>query len=304
VSAWRSRTDLGDELAREYGIAVRPDLAEAISEVDAVVVATDTDKHMPPALAAVRAGKALFLEKPVSHNRDGIDALVDAVKEKRVVVEVGCQLRAHPCLRELSGRLRSGEDGKVLFARAAVGQRLDAWRPDTDYRRCYSASRARGGGALMDLIHEIDLVLWLTGPVKSVAAATARVSDHEMDAEDLACLTLEGRAGHLAQIEMDMLSPVYRRTLEVVCERAVYRYDDVDGSLVRQDEAGSSVICRTPPGYERNTMFVEEMKTFLARVSDLSLPAQCPLGDGIAALEVALAGHESAAARKTVALPS
>src|SRR5262245_11890925 len=238
VTAWRKRSDQADALAREFGIIVYPDLIAAIADADAVVVATDTDRHMEPALAAARAGKALFIEKPVSHSSEGVDTLLALVRRNNLVVEVGCQLRAHPHLRELHDRIWSGEDGPVYVIRAAVGQRLDAWRPGSDYRRSYSADAARGGGALMDLIHEIDLALWLAGPVVGVKAVTAKLSDLAICADDVACLTLTARSGALAQIEMDMVSPVYRRSLEIVTRDAIYRHDDSTG-LLRVDSQGT-----------------------------------------------------------------
>jgi predicted dehydrogenase len=302
VTAWRSRADLGDALAHEFGITVHSDLASAVASADAVVVATDTDRHLEPALAAARAGKALFIEKPISHSREGIDGFAALVREKRLVVEIGCQLRAHPCLRELHDRVRSGKDGPVHVVRAAVGQRLDAWRPGTDYRQSYSADAARGGGALMDLIHEIDLVLWLAGPVAQVEAVTAKLSDLAIAADDVACLTLTMRSGALAQIEMDMLSPVYRRSVEVVSRDAVHRHDDMDGGLMRSDATGSTAVKQTPPGHERNHLFRSHMEHFLKRLQDPTLPALCSLDDGIAALDVALAARRAAASRTAVTI--
>ena len=300
VTAWRSRTDLGEALAQEFGITVHSDLATAVSGADAVVIATETDRHIAPALAAARAGKALFIEKPVSHSREGIDALVALVREKQLVVEVGCQLRAHPCLRELHNRVRSGQDGPIHLLRAAVGQRLDAWRPGADYRQSYSADASRGGGALMDLIHEIDLVLWLAGPVAQVEAVTAKLSDLVIAGDDIACVTLTMRSGALAQIELDMLSPVFRRSVEVVSRDAVYRHDDMSGGLVRSDATGAAAVKQTPPGHERNHLFVSHMEHFLKRLQDPKLPALCPLDDGIAALDVALAAGRAATSRAAI----
>src|SRR5262249_34308300 len=300
VSAWRSRADLGPALRQEFGIVVHKDLATAIAEVDAVVVATDTDKPLEPALAAARAGKALFIEKPVSHSNEGVDALALLAHQRNLVVEVGCQLRAHPCLRELRDRLGSGKDGPVHLLRAAVGQRLDAWRPGTDYPQSYSADPARGRGAVMDLIHEMDLVLWLAGPVARVEAVTAKLSDLAIRADDVACLTLTMRSGALAQLEMDMLSPAYRRSLEVISRDAVYRHDDASGGLVRTDAAGVATVRPTPSDYERNHLFLSHMEHFLKRLKDPALPALCPLGDGIAALGVAIAAQRAAASGKSV----
>jgi len=293
-SVWRERADAAAALQAELGVPVHADLDHALARpLDGVVVATATDRHLRPALAALERGLALFLEKPVSHSADGVAALAASARGR--VAEVGCQLRAHPSLRALAGALVAGADGPVLSFRAVVGQRLDAWRPGADYRRGYSADAARGGGALLDLIHELDLVHWLAGPAAEVAASLDRLSDQDLACEDLATLIVRTRAGAVGTVQMDMLSPAYRRDLEVVCARAVWRFDYAAGTLTRADAAGASVVHRVPDGFERNDMFLAHMRRFLDRIADPGLPPLCPLDDGIAALAAALAARRAAA---------
>jgi predicted dehydrogenase len=298
VSGWRSRTDAGEALARELGIRVHAGLGEAIEAADAVVVATATDRHLEPALAALRAGRALFLEKPVSHSLDGVPELA-ALAQGRIV-EVGCQLRAHPSLRVLAERLAAGADGPVLTFRGAVGQRLDTWRPGTDYRACYSVDASRGGGALFDLVHEIDLVHWLVGPVASVAARLDQAGGLELRAEDLANLILATADGATGLLQLDMLSPVYRRDFELVLRDAVWRWDYAAGTLARDAAGGVEIVHRLPPTFERNDLFLAHMRHFLDRLRDPSLPPLCSLDDGIAVLRTADAARRAAAGRRFV----
>jgi predicted dehydrogenase len=264
---------------------------EALELADAVVIATPTDAHMPLALRAARLRKPLFLEKPLAESRRGVPELARAARG--LVVEVGCQLRAHPALRLLQRRLAAGGDGDVLTFRGCVGQRLDQWRPSTDYRSSYSADARRGGGALFDLIHEIDLALWLCGPVRRVAARLSQVSDLQMRADDLANLLLECRDGACGSLQLDMLSPVYRRSFDVVCTRARYEWDFAAGVLRRFSPRGTQELWRAGPGFERNELFLTHLRHFLARIRRPGLEALCGLDDGIAALDVALAAREA-----------
>ncbi len=293
VCAWRERAALGSELAEEIGATVYVDLEEAISSVDAVVVATATDRHLHVAMTAARAGRAIFLEKPVANSWDGVAELMTTITEAEVVVEVGCQLRAHPNLIELSDRIASNSEGPLYTFRAAVGQRLEQWRPGSDYRQSYSASAARGGGALMDLIHEIDLVHWLGGGVVSVWAQLSTLSDQEISSDDLANLVVKTRTGAVGHIQMDMLSPTYRRSLELIFRDAVYIWDYVGGTLTRDNGKTSEVIHRVPAGFVRNDLFMTHMAHFLTRIRTPQTPALCSLEDGITALRVALAARES-----------
>jgi predicted dehydrogenase len=273
------------------GYRVAASSEEALALADAVIVATPTDAHLPVALRAAQLRKPLFLEKPLAASRAGVPALARAARG--LVVEVGCQLRAHPALRLLQRRLAAGTDGRVLAFRGCVGQRLDQWRPGTDYRASYSADLRRGGGALFDLIHEIDLVLWLCGPVRRVAARLSTLSDLELKADDLANLLLECRTGACGSLQLDMLSPVYRRSFEVVCAKARYEWDYAEGVLRRFAPRGTRELWRAPRGFERNHLFLAHLRHFFARLRRPGLAAMCGLDQGIAALDVALAARDA-----------
>jgi predicted dehydrogenase len=280
-----------EPLCRRMGYLLCESPDEAIALADAVIVATPTDQHIPLALRAARARKAIFLEKPIAADRRGVERLRTAARG--LVVEIGCQLRAHPALKILARELAAKRGGRVLAFRGCVGQRLDEWRPGSDYRRSYSADARRGGGALLDLIHEIDLVGWLCGRVDRVAARLSRVSDLDVRAEDLANLLLECRGGAVGSLQLDMLSPVYRRSFEIVCARAVYEWDYVAGVLTRRAPTVVRELWRAPASFERNDLFVAHLRHFLGRVRGSRAEPLCSLASGIAALDVALAARAS-----------
>jgi predicted dehydrogenase len=298
VRLWRKRSALLDETAAALGVEPCRDLETGIRQADAVVVATASDEHVAPAMAAAAAGKHLFVEKPLSNAADGIAALTQMVAARHLVCEIGCQLRAHPALRKLAGHVRDGEDGRVLTFRGVVGQSLDQWRPGTSYRESYSAQAARGGGALFDLIHEIDLALWLAGPMESVYADLRQISGLDVDADDLANVTLVTASGAAGQLQLDMLSPAYRRSFELVTERAVFHWDYASGRIVRRDGKDESDFFAPIGGFERNDLFMAHMRHFLTRLRDPSTPPMCGLDDGVAALDIALAARASAQAHR------
>jgi len=211
VSVWRNRVELVKKLKDELNLEVFLSLDEALKQADAVVIATNTNTHLDLALKAAKMGKAIFIEKPLSHTTEGVKELSDLVRKNKLVFEVGCQLRAHPNLMKLHRLIVQADYGPLYTYRAVVGQRLENWRPDTDYRKSYSVNLQQGGGALLDLIHEIDLINWLTGPILSVSAHLTHVSDQEMCAEDLVNMTLINTNGAVGQVQLDMLSPEYRR---------------------------------------------------------------------------------------------
>jgi predicted dehydrogenase len=298
VNVWRARAERLAEIALEFPVQTHADLPTAIANVDAVVVATASDWHVTVAQEVLKAGKPLFIEKPLSHSWTGVDALVRMAIGK--LVEIGCQFRAHPNLVSLERLFRQPDEGRLLTYRMAIGQRLDEWRPGQDYRQSYSADAARGGGAMLDLIHLIDLALWFFGPVTAVSAVLSKMTDLEIHGDDVANLLLTHASGVTGQIQLDMASPVHRCEVEVMTSNAIYRWSNGEGVLRRHSPNGETIADRQPEGFQRNDLFLAHMRHFLKRLDDPDLPPLCPLEDGVAALKVALAARESDLRRQQV----
>lgn len=262
--------------------------------MDAVVIANQTNKHIDAALEVCDVGRPFYLEKPISHCSSGVVDVMDLVSRKGLVVEVGCQLRTHPNLKFLKEHLLNNESTKPLTFRSAVGYRLDRWRPNTDYKKSYSAFSQYGGGALSDLIHEIDIAIWLFGSVIDVFAHLTKVSDLALQADDLANITLAFDTSLTGQIQLDMLSPVYRRTLEIILTDSIYRWDYTTGQVFRAtEEDGESLVHTVDKKFSRNDLFVEHMQHFISRIDDPKIPPVCSYVDGMSALEVVLACRRS-----------
>jgi predicted dehydrogenase len=262
---------------------------------DAVVVANRTDQHIDAALRGAREGRALFIEKPLSHSLAGVDELVRETESRGLVVESGFMLRLHPNAIWLKSFLEAGELGDLFYCRAAVGQHLPEWRPAQDHRASYSAS-AVCGGVIFDLSHELDLVAWLFGPIDAVHAMTAHVPSLQIQSEAIAQIGLRTARGLLAQVHMDYVRPVYGRTLEIAGSRGVVTWDYVEG-IVSMAAPGNAIrtVHRVPAAFARNDLFLAHMQHFLARLADPSLAPVSSLDDGVAALRTAVACHQSAA---------
>jgi predicted dehydrogenase len=267
---------------------------------DAVVISNRNDQHIEVALAAARKGLHIYIEKPLSNNLTNVEELKDLEKRNSLVIEIGCMMRFHPNLILINKLLSDGIIGKVYFARACVGQYLPDWRPGQDYRQLYSAKAEYGGGVLLDLIHELDYLLWWLGKIKEVSAVLAHQSDLEIETEDVALLSIQFQNGILAQVQMDYLRPFYHRTCEIVGSRGVIYWDYSKGTVfVKIKGEGKDKVFSVPDGFDRNDMFLDHMKFFIKRVKEGGEPA-VSLEDGIHSLKVALAAHQSSKEKRTV----
>ncbi len=97
-----------------------PDFRRILDDrrTQAVVIATPDHWHAPASVLAVKAGKAVYVEPPFSHNPREGEILVDLVRRNRGLLRVGLQRRSVPWIQEILQRVRSGEFGNIHFARA------------------------------------------------------------------------------------------------------------------------------------------------------------------------------------------
>jgi predicted dehydrogenase len=279
------------------------DLARALKHPPlAVVVCNPTAAHLEVALAAARAGCHLFIEKPLSHSREGVEELVHEVRSRGLVAAVGFQYRFHPGLRQAKRWLDEGAIGEVVSARVDWGEYLPGWHPGEDWRRGYAARPDLGGGVILTLCHPFDYLHWLLGAIESVAAEVSRTDILGLDVEDTATIALRIRSGGLATVTLDYLRRPRAHRLEILGRWGRIAWSDEDGTAHLHD-AGSGRVwsCPPPPAFERNTMFVDEMRQFLACLDGREVPA-CPLEDGVRALDVALAAREAARSGRRIAL--
>lgn len=271
-------------------------------ETDAVLICSPTHLHLQQALAAIRAGKHVFIEKPLSHSLDGTEVLATEASRARRIVLVACNLRFFPSLVLVKRLLDEGRIGKLLSVRALCGYYLPYWRPGEDYRAGYGARQGTGGGVILDCIHEFDYLRWLVGSVSEVFCYAGRMSTLEIDVEDTAEVLLRFKGGTLASIHLDYLQRTYRRSCELIGEEGVLVWDYISAEirLYGKEDRHCQVFQRNI-NYDLNEMFVDEMKHFSACIEGRESPALDAAG-GREVLEIALAAKLSAAEGRVVRL--
>ncbi|HVS36731.1 MAG TPA: Gfo/Idh/MocA family oxidoreductase, partial [Gemmataceae bacterium] len=226
------RADRAEEVRRQYGVTAFTDLEQAFStRPDVVLVTAPTSFHVPLALQAAERGCHLFIEKPLSHSRDGVDQLLEVIRRKNLITLVGCNMRFHPGLMLVKRLVDEGAVGRIVAVRAEVGQYLPDWHTYEDYRQGYSARKVLGGGTILDAIHEISYTRWLMGPVHSVACFAGKLSHLEIETEDTAAVLVRYASGSLGEIHMDYVQRTYSRSCRVIGDGGTIHWDYVAGEV-------------------------------------------------------------------------
>jgi predicted dehydrogenase len=275
---------------------VETDLDAALAhQPDAVIVSNPTALHLDVAIPAARAGCHLLLEKPISDRMDNrVNTLNEIVAEKELQVLVGYQFRFHPVLTQIKALLQTGELGKPLSVRAHWGEYLPGWHPWEDYRQGYAARKSLGGGVVNTLCHPLDYLRWLFGEVDSLTAMTGQVSQLDLDVEDVAEILLNFNTGMIGSVHLDYFQRPPAHWLEINAENGHIRWENATAEArvySAQDKAWQTLS--PPDGFDRNQLFMEETRHFLALVRGEE-PSRCSLSDGIRSLQMTEAVHHSA----------
>lgn len=173
-------------------------------EVDAVEVCTPNNYHIPCALAAVQAGKAVNVEKPLARSCQEAQPLLDLLKEKPVVNMMCFSYRFRPAVQYAKHLLDEGLLGDIVSVSVEYlkdsafweGRRLD-WRFD---------KTIAGTGVLGDLgAHLVDMTRYLLGDFKEVSADCGTVvkTRKRLDSEEYAPVTTDDYCHFIARLGED-----------------------------------------------------------------------------------------------------
>ena len=205
------------KLADRFGAQSYTDYREMIqrNDIHAVSLCVPSGLRAEIGEACAQAGKHILAEKPLEVTSERIDRLVNAADKARV--KLGCifQYRYADGPQYIRRALEQGRFGRLVMGDAYI-----KWYRSDEYYKSgvwRGTRKIDGGGVLMNQgIHQIDLLLWFLGPVKSVSARTALVGHAGLEVEDLACALLEFENGALGVIEgSTAIWPGYPARVEV-----------------------------------------------------------------------------------------
>ena len=261
------------------------------------VIASPSTFHMSVALPLAQAGVHLLVEKPLSASLDGVQQLLDACHEHRAALLTGYNLRFLPSLQRFRDLLIENVIGRVLTVRCEIGQYLPSWRPDYDYRQSVSARRELGGGALLELSHELDYLHWIFGEVDWVKATLSQQSNLDIDVEDTAHLILgfvpkANGLQLLASVNMDFIRHDTMRLCTAIGESGSLRWNGLTG-VVEQFEAGAKEWCELfRHQHQRDDSYLAEWQHFLSCIKEHKTPLITG-DDGLKVLQIIDAARQA-----------
>jgi len=257
-------------------------------QVDAVLIVTPNDLHMPIAVAAAEGGKHILVEKPIARNVEEARKMIEAARKHGVKLMVSHNFRYHPLVRRVKALIPS-MGTPYLISMCKRQQRAPGWRENPE---------ASGGGALMDLgVHLFDQARFLLErEALGVFCSTARVLGTSVEDSFAAVLEFPGC---LVCCDASMCSGSRMDLIEVATDGGQLLADRY-GRLITVAQAGDRREERiTEPDFTVGLV----LKDFVRCISEDREPPVTGM-DGLKSVEIAQACYESARAGRKVRLPA
>lgn len=213
-------TDINEEAGREFAQLYGAEFVKTYHEVcrhhevDYVDVCTLPDFRLPPLEICAETGKHIHVEKPISTNLETASKMIKIAREAGIQLGVVSQHRFDNSSQFLARAVSAGRLGRILQADAYVKW----YRSAQYYSRPIKGTWANeGGGALINQgIHEVDLLLWLAGPVEQLFGYWHLGATHAIESEDLLSAVMRYTSGATGVLQASTaIWPGYNERVEI-----------------------------------------------------------------------------------------
>ena len=285
--------ELRESIAERYQIEhCFADLAAAVADGPAAaVICTPADLHIPLARELATAGIHLLIEKPLSTNTEGIDALCALVELNSLTAGVAFVTRCHPLVQRLRGEIRGLADtDQVVQATFVGGQDFPFFRPA--YRDIYYAQHDSGGGAIQDaMTHSVNTMQWLIGPMTSLVTDANHLVLPGVAVED----TVHVLARHgkiMSSWSLNQHQRANETTIQIICQQTILKLEFHTQRLVKMTETGKPWEVLLESQLERDDSFVAQAEMFLDALAGQG-QVTCTIAEANDTLQASLAMLES-----------
>ncbi len=297
----RNPERLGD-IQKKFGVSkVFSDYHEMLAdpEVEAVSITTMWDQHAAPAIAALQAGKHVFLEKPMASTLADCDAIIDAAKTAKGFFMVGHICRFNPRYAAAKQEIAAGKIGRIISMYSR--RNLQAW--------VGASVLDKIGPIIGDCVHDTDLMFWFSGS-RAISAYAQTVKFRAHANPDLGQVMYRLESGASCILESVWCMPnamPYQidERLEVVGTEGSISIHDTHPNLMIVDKDGARCPDTTYwpiiHGQLRGALR-DELSYFVNCITVGTAPSVITAEESREAVRACLAAEESAASGEVVKL--
>ena len=235
------------------------------AKVELVIVASPAPFHAQHSILFIEAGIPTLIEKPVTASIEDAKSINSAIELHQTPVSIGYCLRYLPSARKLKILLDQSKIGTLYNAHIEIGQYLPDWRPNINYRDSVSAQKKLGGGALLELSHELDYAQWLLGPLYVKHSILRKSKELALDVEDMADIIAFTESGAVATIHLDFLQRKAHRKCSFTGSKGRIEWDLILNQLTFVTATETSVLY-SDANWDKNQMYLAMIEDFVQMI--------------------------------------
>ena len=286
--------DTAKAFAEEYGLDAYTDYRDLLAreDIDAVIIATPNGLHPEHMIAAAKASKHVFCQKPIALTLDDADRMIQTAEDCNIILQVGFMLRFTPPIPQLREVISAGDLGDIIAIRAAIF----GWEPNSEWFYI----KEQGGGVILDtLIHFADLVRDLAGDVRSVHAeggAYVLESAKKHKSPDNATVTYRHANRAVSSLYVTWTTGYGNFFLEVYGTKGNYSVNLLEkqtSALFLKEDSPTRKAGWSFPDLVWSYGYAGEQQYFVNQILGIEPPGLATGADGRSALDMVLKAQES-----------
>jgi len=235
------------------------------SKPELVIVASPAPFHEIHASEFIKRHIPVLIEKPITSEPQSAKRLLELTQQYSAQVMVGYCLRYLSSAIEMKELLSENFIGEVYNCQASVGQFLPDWRPNKHYTNSVSTQKSLGGGALLELSHELDYLHWLLGPLDLNYAQLRCTKELTLEVEEIADLMLTNRKGTVCSVHMDFIQKQAQRECTFIGSTGRLHWDLLANTITHHSNEGTQILY-SEPGWDKNQMYLNMVTEFITNI--------------------------------------
>lgn len=281
--------DAAKVVAKRFNTKTYNSYKTLLNLVDAVIIATPTTTHYDLVNHAFSHGKHVLVEKPICDNITNAEDIVKKAEDKKLVLAVGHIERHNPVVDFMKKSINNKRFGEIISINSKRVSNLPG--------------RIKDVGVILDFsIHDIDVMRFLSGEIKSVYAK-AGIFNKNIKYEDHAVILLNFENDVCGMIDVNWLTPIKIRRLFLTCSEQFVEMDYINQSVTMSSSSLKVVdemdLYNVPMQFRTNHISLEKKEPLRNEIQDfINVIKNCkqPLAsgyDGLMALRIAKSAIKS-----------
>ena len=232
------------------------------------LICSPAPTHIKYAEIFSKLNSNIFIEKPVALNLVEFKKFLKGIKNKKITILSGYNLRFDKSLAFLRKCMTKKILGNILSVRSEVGQYLPSWRKK-NYKKTVSANKQLGGGVINELSHDIDILIMLFKKIEFISGINYKISDLKINTEDTAHAIFKSKFQNRSfyiSLNMDFYRHDTTRSCVVIGSKATLKWDGIK-KQVMIFKKGKKIPTIYNLENNKNQSYISEIKYFIENIN-------------------------------------